>query len=153
MEVTEYVAGFVFDRTSESVALIHKIRPKWQRNKLNGIGGHIEDNEQPINAMIREFKEEAGIVITGWRHFCTLFGNGYEHEGDWRVYFFLVYFARDKLLTELGGTDEEVFWVRYNHLREVDVLPNLHWLIPMALSGPSGPFGTVWPFLVEEKRK
>jgi len=38
-----------------------KNRPAWQAGLLNAPGGHIEDGETPLEACIREFKEETGI--------------------------------------------------------------------------------------------
>lgn len=55
-----YVAGFRVDKNEKHVLLMEKNRPIWQCGKLNGIGGHIE-NELPEQAMVREFFEEAGI--------------------------------------------------------------------------------------------
>jgi hypothetical protein len=35
----KYVLGFMFDEELRNVALIRKIKPKWQEGKWNGIGG------------------------------------------------------------------------------------------------------------------
>jgi 8-oxo-dGTP diphosphatase len=77
-----YVAGLLFSPSGEHVLLIRKNRPEWQRGKLNGIGGHIEDGEAPLAAMIREFKEETGMTVKNWKHFCNLVGK------DWQVEWF-----------------------------------------------------------------
>jgi 8-oxo-dGTP diphosphatase len=53
-----YVAGFLFDSKRENVVLIRKNKPEWQADKLNGVGGKIEDGEVPAAAMFREFTEE-----------------------------------------------------------------------------------------------
>lgn len=51
---THYVAGFMFNEDRTRVALIEKQKPDWQRGKLNGIGGKIEDDESPVEAMTSE---------------------------------------------------------------------------------------------------
>jgi hypothetical protein len=38
----EYVCGFMFANDFTEVALIRKNKPEWQRGKLNGIGGKVE---------------------------------------------------------------------------------------------------------------
>ncbi len=68
----EYVIGFVFDEFKEQVLLILKERPEWQKGKYNGLGGLIEENESPKQAMIRECKEECGLYIEDWEHVLTL---------------------------------------------------------------------------------
>jgi 8-oxo-dGTP diphosphatase len=56
-----YVVGFAIDFEDDCVLLIKKNRPAWQAGKLNGIGGKIEGNERPEDAMCREFLEETGV--------------------------------------------------------------------------------------------
>ena len=57
----KYVVGFLFQ--GDKVALIQKNRPAWQKGKLNGIGGHIEENETPLSTVDREFFEELGYQL------------------------------------------------------------------------------------------
>lgn len=59
------VLGFGFTNDNR-VALIRKIRPDWQRGSFNGVGGHIEPGESPVDAMVREFMEETGVKIDKW---------------------------------------------------------------------------------------
>ena len=124
--MTDYVAGFMFSEDKECVALIRKNRPEWQKGMYNGIGGHVDPGEYPIEAMIREFEEEAGVVHEDWQHFCTLNGQ-----------FGTVYFY--KTTGDLGElrqmTDEMINkWPVELPSSLVKVIPNLKWLIPLALS-------------------
>lgn len=84
---TKYVVGFMFDATMTSVALIQKQKPAWQAGLLNGIGGKIEAGETPLEAMEREFDEEAGMrgQPDNWKHFCSMAGtnnDGSQFEVD-----------------------------------------------------------------------
>lgn len=74
MSKKRYVVGFMFDNSMKSVLLIQKNRPDWQAGKLNGIGGHIEPGEYPIDAMVREFREETDVKteVSTWAHVLTL---------------------------------------------------------------------------------
>jgi hypothetical protein len=85
---TLYVAGFLFRENKTQVALIEKQRPAWQKGKLNGIGGRVEIDETPREAMKREFKEEAGADISQWRAFCYL--QGINPEDPWTVIMFKI---------------------------------------------------------------
>jgi 8-oxo-dGTP pyrophosphatase MutT (NUDIX family) len=58
----EYVLGIMFSENEKKVLVIWKSRPAWQVDKLNGIGGKIEEGETPIEAMHREFREETGFL-------------------------------------------------------------------------------------------
>ena len=120
----DYVAGFCFSECGRQVALIRKLNPKWQRGLLNGIGGKVEPGESAYAAMVREFEEETGARIEGWRSFCTA-----TTEED-RLHFFTV--RRD--LTELYSAEtEEVLTVDVDEVPTLDTIPNLRWLIPLAL--------------------
>lgn len=125
--VIQYVAGFAFD-TKGRVALIEKKRPTWQRGKRNGIGGHIEEGETPLQAMVREFREETGRETTeeSWRHFVTLRGVSFT------VHFFATFAM--KLEGLKTTTDEEIVVVPVLSVDVFNAIPNLTWLIPMAHS-------------------
>lgn len=62
MKMDHFVLGLVFNQAKDRVLLIEKKRPAWMAGKWNGIGGHIEENETPIQAMERECKEETGYA-------------------------------------------------------------------------------------------
>ena len=97
-----YVLGFMFSADLERVLLMRKNRPEFQAGQFNGLGGKIEGDETPLNAMIREFEEEAGQTITDWR-FLKTFPAG---DQDCHVY----YTIGDHLKCDFAKTDEEL-WV------------------------------------------
>lgn len=77
-----YVLGFMFDHLKESkkVLLIEKLKPSWQAGLLNGVGGKVEEGESAIDAMVREFQEEASIKTSpdDWVFFGVLEGPDFE---------------------------------------------------------------------------
>lgn len=131
----EYVLGFLFSKsfpsgTDNYVALISKIKPEWQYGLLNGIGGKIEENELPENAMRREFREETGLEIDDWKKFCK-----FTDEKGYIVHAY----CSDIVSTQLGLcklqplTEEVPNWYAVDKLDQLPVIPNLHWLIAMAI--------------------
>lgn len=67
--MTHYVLGFAFDDLGR-VALIQKEKPAWQKGRWNGVGGKVEEDETPTQAMVREFHEETGVLLSSdkWRY-------------------------------------------------------------------------------------
>ena len=131
----EYSVGFVHN--DFDVALIRKNRPDWQAGLLNGIGGKIEKGESPLEAMIRECKEEAGRFVGPWNHFLTLEGT------TARVFCFAVYDEDNdhiyKLETQPHETEEIEIWPLdglNTGMRggfNSTTVPNLQWIIPLMM--------------------
>ena len=142
-----YVAGFLFDDARERVVLVRKNRPDWQAGKLNAVGGHVERKtlghscydsicdvanfdpctcpyETPEDAMRREFREEAGPELD-WQQFAVLEGRGF-------VVSFFRAFGDVSMVQTL--TDEEIVVTSVQDIPTLNTIPNLRWLIPMALS-------------------
>lgn len=129
----EYVLGFYFFR--HEVALVTKLRPSWQRGRINGIVGKIEKTwegnkptVEPIaDAMVREFMEEAGkeTLAHDWKHYLTMLNQNL----GWKV--FVLWALGDKDGVQ-SMTDEQVSWHDVRNLPS-KVIPNLRWMIPLAL--------------------
>jgi len=64
--------GFLFSKDRKFVSLIKRKEDSSELIKLTGIGGHIEIGESALDAMIREFEEEAGLKIDSWKQFAVL---------------------------------------------------------------------------------
>lgn len=126
VSMIEYVVGFLFSEDRESVCLIRKNKPEWQRGLLNGIGGLIEADEEAHEAMIREFAEETGVTHHEWSPFATL-----ENE-EVLVHFYKA-FSTKVIEKVYSPTEEKVKIVPVELLDIQPTIPNLQWLIPMAL--------------------
>jgi 8-oxo-dGTP diphosphatase len=130
-----YVTGFLFDSTIQSVLLICKKRPAWQAGYLNGVGGKIESGETTTQAMRREFREETGVLINNWTYFVTLSSGAGDRSVDF--YWAIKDIQKVNIRTM---TDELVGWVTVRdllHSRQ-KIIPNLFWLIPMAINQIQG---------------
>ena len=117
-----WVVGFLFNSKTE-LALVMKTHPAWQAGKLNGVGGKVEEGESIIQAMRREFNEEAGVELDAWREFAIL-------KIDYGDVHFLVAHG-DYELESL--TEELVGWYSLDVLKTLPHIRNLDWLIPLAL--------------------
>ena len=131
MSTTYYVCGFAFCRNKSIVILIEKKRPDWQAGKLNGIGGKMEPNEHPAEAMAREFEEETAVKTRpeDWHMYGLLDNPG------WRgiVSFFRCDLTFEQEVALRTATDEIVRRVPVAAIQQANVMPNLNWLIPLAL--------------------
>jgi len=148
----EYVCGFCFDERLKRVVLIEKAQPAWQAGRLNGVGGKVEPGETAADAMAREFEEEAGVFIQAqtldterrgqdmWTPFCILTlseGDDEAGAGEDRVVFFRA--VSSEAVQDVRTVESEPIRripvkdvLRPGGVRE-QCLPNLRWLIPLAM--------------------
>jgi len=134
--------GFFFSKDKKQVVLIRKNRPKWQKHKLNGAGGRVEGGETAHVAQAREFKEETGIETKpgDWTLFAERLWLGNERRISYLFAFGDVGDAKS-VSDEIVG----VFDLDYLHLE--DTVPDVRWLIPLALDET-----VAFPFEVYSKR-
>jgi 8-oxo-dGTP pyrophosphatase MutT (NUDIX family) len=131
----KYVAGLLFDEDRNKVALILKNHgPAAVVGKWNGIGGKRStmsagQTESAPAAMWREFFEEAGVDVQNWEPFLILRARGENPE--WQVDFFHAFDSEKLAKVRTIESEAVMVW----HLDELPVVvPNLTWIIPMALS-------------------
>ena len=155
-----YVVGFAFDPEG-NVALMRKSHPEWQRGKLNGVGGKINpEDATPLDAMVREWGEETGVMLLkkDWSHVCTIEGESettsdtgsrlYRKE-QFRLYVFATFGVNVGLVAEglrKCSPEEPGYVVWGRDIEDENVIPNLNYLIPMALNSNRAD----WPLLIIE---
>lgn len=124
------VVGFAICTDPRNVVLIRKKRPEWQNGLLNGVGGVIDQEEDPKHAMWREFWEETGSNLPlsqkRWEETVTLIGKfGVLHV-------FRVYITMEELRVVGTVTDEEVELHDYLLLPRY-VIPDIRWMIHLSI--------------------
>lgn len=131
------VCGFYFSEDRERVVLIRKMRPSWQFELLNGVGGKVEENEFAKDAMVREFEEETGVHVENWIPFCV-------HEDLSHGVHVTYYRAFGDVSGCRTTTDEKISVEFVAHLVQLETIQNLRWIVPMALDPTLQEAHTVW---------
>lgn len=121
----EYVMGFMYNAEKTQVLLIKKIKPDFLAGKLNGVGGKIELNEYPKNAMVREFVEETGILTEPEQWSYRILHN----NNDWNLY---IYSTTGDITKAVQMEEEQLFIVDLQNLPDT-IMHNLRWIIPLTL--------------------
>lgn len=142
VEGKRYVVGFLFNEDESAVTLLRKSRPEWQAGKLNGVGGHVEKGESYDAAMAREAREECGLDGS-WEHFASIKGEG------WTMHCYVTHLAAGQQTEDSNDVGEpfEKCPVSMVTAAEVETIPNLRWLVPMAMSTNRGE----WPYAIRER--
>lgn len=122
-----YTVGFIFNPSLTRVLLIHKTNPEWQRGKVNGIGGKNEKNEGKLDCIVREVKEETGLITkkNEWSLVGTMYSQDWEND-----VFALIYSGKE---SDAKSTDKEIVeWFDVNNLPQ-NAIDNVSWLVPLCL--------------------
>lgn len=123
------VVGFLF--CNDSVLLVQKKSPEWQRGFWNGVGGKCNENEPFRSTMIREFYEETGIATTAssWTRFCEESGPPEYHAVFFKMHWTTPDLPNTPVQNDVG---EPLRWVPVQALPKYEVIGNLRWLMPLA---------------------
>ena len=124
----KYTLALLFNKERDKILLILKNRPVRQAGLYNALGGKVEPNENVVDSIRREVREEGNIDIPTrqWEHFATLHS---QRSSYWQMFIFRA-FGDIELASQ--GEDQPLGIFPVNTLPE-NIMPNLHWLVPMAL--------------------
>lgn len=107
-------------------------KPLWPK-RYNGVGGHVEPGEDVRTAALREIREETGLSVTDLRL------RGVIHvdmgEGDPGILLF-VFTAISPTRAVKPSAEGRLEWVNWEHALELDLVEDLHVLLPRLRSMP-----------------
>lgn len=115
--------------------------------KWNGLGGKLEPDESPLEAAIRELREESGLEppASAFRPLGILqFPNFKAHRSeDWVAYVYAADIPRGMMLTPGGAGEGELHWVDEAQVPELPLWAGDRYFISHVIGGE--PFlGTIW---------
>ena len=127
----------VVDMVEDEVLLLKGAPTKrlWA-NHYNGLGGHVEAEEDVYSAALREVQEEAGLTVSQLSLRGVINIDTGSDEQGLRPGVMMFVFAGEAPAREVVASHEgELDWLPLHGLREYPLVDDLYKLIPRALHG------------------
>jgi 8-oxo-dGTP diphosphatase len=123
----------VFITRDERVLLLRGAPTKriWA-NKYNGIGGHIERDEDIYSAAAREVREETGLEVDDLRLVGLINIDGDQPTGILLFVFTTTSRSGEPIPSEEGSLE----WIARDQLTQIDLVEDLPTILPRALDLP-----------------
>lgn len=100
-------------------------------NRYNGVGGHVERDEDVLTAAVREMQEETGLQVRGVR----LRGVVHIDVGEAQMGILLFVFTAQATARQLSPSREGTLeWVPRERLLSLDLVEDLPLILPRVLS-------------------
>lgn len=113
-------------QTEDAYLLQNRVKKDWKGYTLPG--GHVEPGESIVDAVVREMKEETGLIV----HHPKLCGLKQFPIGNGRYLVFL--FEADEFEGELCSSEEgTMHWVKKNDLLNVNLVNDFSELLGVML--------------------
>lgn len=124
--------GFVLSPDQEQVLMVHRVGRDHdeQFGKYNGLGGKVEPDEDVVQCMRRELREEASIEATSMRLRGTVSWPGFGPRGEDHFGFI---FVIDEFAGEVPEANEEgpLRWVRIDELESLPMWEGDRHFLPL----------------------
>ena len=98
------------------------------KGKYIGVGGHVEENETPSEAIVREVKEETGLDLLSFKERGIVYFvlNGYEEE-------MYIYTSSDFKGEMITCNEGELYWISKDKIYEVPLWEGDRYFIDLLL--------------------
>jgi 8-oxo-dGTP diphosphatase len=98
-------------------------------NRYNGVGGHIERNEDPLTSARREITEETGLIVNN-----LLLRAVYNIDADESTGIMLFIFTGESEERQVVANSEgTLHWIPQSEITNYDLVEDLPYLLPQIL--------------------
>ena len=139
--------GYILSPDGKSVLLSHRIARSSdeQFGKYNGLGGHMEAEEDAAACMIREIREEAGIKVTAMTLRGTVnWTNFGKHGENWLAFVFLITAFEGK--PKSSNEEGTLSWIPLSEMNKYPMWEGDRYFLPLVFDNDPRPFHAHLPY-------
>lgn len=124
-----------FIRHGDDVLLLKRAEHKRVfPGQYNGVGGHIERDEDPVTGAIREMQEETGLDVTNVRFRGVIHVDAGAESSGIMVFVVTANAASRQFVDSEEGTLE---WIPLRQIHDLPLVEDLPFLLPLLFEGPA----------------
>ena len=114
------LATLCYVRSENKTLMLHRIKKKndFHEGKWNGLGGKFEQGETPEECVIREVKEESGLLIKNPKLHGFITFPMFDGKKDWYVFLFTASEFNGELIDSHEGKLE---WIADENLLDLNL--------------------------------
>ncbi|GHS97772.1 7,8-dihydro-8-oxoguanine triphosphatase [Planctomycetales bacterium] len=139
--------AYVLSPDRRRVLLVHRNAraADAQLGKYNGLGGHLERDEDALTCIRRELREEAGIECEKITLRGTINWTGFGKNGeDWLCFIFLVEEFSGEVFTK--NEEGDLHWLALDQLDSVPMWDGDRHFLPLVFDADPRPFHGYMPY-------
>ena len=139
--------GFILSECGKKVLMVHRNAREDddQLGKYNGLGGHMEANEDVASCMEREIMEEAGIEVLHMTLRGTINWTGFGPKGeDWMGFIFLI--TKYSGIPFSSNEEGDLSWIDIDKIPELPMWEGDKHFIPLVFDGDERAFHGYMPY-------
>jgi 8-oxo-dGTP diphosphatase len=139
--------GYVLSADKQKVLLVHRNARAndHQLGKYNGLGGKLEANEDVMEGMRRELREEAQIECTRMQLRGTISWPGFGKQGeDWLGFIFVI--DEFEGAPPINNDEGSLEWVEIDRIMELPMWDGDRHFLPLVFDNDPRPFHGVMPY-------
>ena len=139
--------GYILSRDRQQVLLVHRNARKEDHHlgKYNGLGGKMLPTEDVWSCMVREMREEAGIICRELQLRGTVNWPGFGPNGEhWLGFIFLITAFEGTTKTE--NEEGDLAWHPLETLGELPMWEGDRFFLPLVFDDDPRPFHGYMPY-------
>lgn len=115
-------------------------------NHYNGLGGHVEGDEDILAAAQREVEEETGLFVPSVRlRGVVNINTGHDEQGPRPGVIMFVFAGETQTRTVRPSAEGTAEWLPIDNLEDYPLVDDLYDLVPLALDGDAYFYGYYTP--------
>jgi len=88
------------------------------QGKFNGLGGKLEIGESPDECVVREIKEESGLILQSYRCCGVMNFPLFDGKNDWLVYLYTASKFSGEIIVSAEG---DLHWIKISELDKINL--------------------------------